>query len=147
MDNNKHYNPTAANDGREMLTTFRAAKNEAQRLRLEVQRELGLVRQIRGEIERYQQETEAKTRSEANMLILQARLTIQKEMKEIAELKYKVNEQSMKLMADLRMTRIAAQEEFEAQRKFTSAARIKALTSTCKEAEESFANEEEVVGV
>lgn len=104
---------------------LRASLAEVERMRLYVKRELVLARNIRRTAEIYQQESETKARSQAQLLILQARLETQRE---IAELKQTTSEEIQKVLADIRMIRITAQEELETQRKFTNAARTKALS-------------------
>ena len=71
------------------------------------------------------QEIEAKARSQAQMLILQARLATRKE---IAELKRKTSDELEKMVTDFQGLRNAAMAELEAQQKFTDAARLKALS-------------------
>ena len=102
-----------------------AILTEVEKIRISARRELALAKNIRVEAERYLQEMEMKARSQAQLLILQARLATQKE---ITELKQKTSGEIQKILADIRMIRITAQEELEAQRKFTNAARIKALS-------------------
>ena len=127
------------------ITRLQVAKAEVQRMRLSMQRELGIARQIRTEAERYQRETETKARSQAQILILQARLATKKE---IAELKRNIKEEIQRALADIRMIRVTAQEELGAQRKFTDAARIRALSLAIQqEAGEMSESEEEAVGV
>jgi len=111
------------------LTKFRLALAELQRIQNEAKRELQLVRRIRFEAERCQQGIEAKARSQAQMFLLQTRLATQKE---IAGIKGNYGEQIQKLLVDVRMIRITAQEELETQRKFTDAARIRALSFACQ---------------
>ncbi len=111
---------------------LRASLAEVQRIRLSAKRELDLARKVRIEAEKYQQDTEIKARSQAQLLILQARMATQKE---IAGLKQKTSEEIQKVLADIRMIRITAQEELETQRKFTNAARIKALSLKLQEEE------------
>ncbi len=106
------------------------SKGEIQQIRLRAQRELELIQQIRAEAERYRREIETKALSQAQMLIIHARLETQKE---IAELKRKTNEEAQKMLTDIRMVLIAAQGELEAQKKFTSAARIRALSLEVEE--------------
>ncbi|MDD4860280.1 MAG: hypothetical protein PHR56_08805 [Dehalococcoidales bacterium] len=110
--------------------------SDVEHIRHAAQRELELARQTRLAAERYQQETETRARSQAQLLILQARLDTQKE---IAGLKQKASEEIQKVLADIRMIRITAQEELETQRKFTNAARIQALSleyaDLCRRAE------------
>ena len=93
---------------------LKTALTEVERIRLRAKRELELARKIRVEAERYQQETETKARSQAQLLILQARLSTQRE---IADLKRKATEEIQKVLADIRTVRITAQEELETQRK------------------------------
>ena len=111
------------------LTKLRVALAELQRMQTEVRRDLGIVRRIRVEAERFQQGIEAKAQSQAQMFLLQTRLTTQKE---IAGLQSTYGEQMQKILADLRMIRITAQEELETQRKFTDATRIRALSFACQ---------------
>ncbi|MFC2001997.1 hypothetical protein ACFLUZ_05820 [Chloroflexota bacterium] len=138
--------PLAANDPIEdELTKLRAARIEVQRIRLSAQRELVLAQQMRVKADNYRQETETKARSQAHTLILQARLATKKE---IAELKREVGDTVQRILADIRMLRITAQEELGAQRKFTDAARIRALSLAIQEeAGEKSESEEEAVGV
>jgi len=127
------------------LAKLSAVSDEVQKLRLGVQRELELVKQIRAEAERYRLEIGAKARSQSQLLMLQARLATRKEL---AELKRGVTEEIQKLLVDIRMLRIASQEELEAQRKFTNAARICALSYALPaKTKGSFEDERETVGV
>ena len=109
------------------LGKHRTAYAEIQQIRRSAQRELQMARQRRTEAERYAQETEMKARSQAQMLILQTRLATKKE---ITELQRKTEEEIQKLLVDIRMVRIMAQEELETQRKYTDASRINALSVT-----------------
>ncbi|MFC2065476.1 hypothetical protein ACFLUO_01035 [Chloroflexota bacterium] len=99
--------PLATNYAGDELSRLTVVRAEIQKIRLNVQRELELAKQIRAKAERYQQET--------------------------AELKRKTGEEIQKVLADIRMIRITAQEELETQRKYTSAARIKALSIAFQE--------------
>lgn len=127
------------------LAKFRLALAELQRIQIEAKRELQLVKRIRIEAESCQQGIEAKARSQAQMLLLQTRLAIQKE---IAGLKGTYGEQIQKVLADVRIIRITAQEELEVQRKFTDAIRIKALSPIFQEeAEPRPENAKEAIGV
>ena len=127
------------------MAKLRAVSDEAQKLRLGIQHELELVKQIRAEAERYQLGTEAKARSQSQLIMLQARLATRKEL---AELKREVSEEIQKLLVDIRMLRIASQEELEAQRKFTNAARICALSYPLQgKTKGSSEDEREAVGV
>lgn len=75
--------------------------------------------------QRYLQETEIKARSEAQRLILQTRLAIRKE---VQGLMHEATEEIQKILADIRVIRITAQEELAAQKKFTDAARLRSFT-------------------
>jgi len=120
-------------DGNEQVRLM-TVLTEVEKIRISARRELALARKIRVEAERYLQEMEMKARSQAQLLILQARLATQKE---ITELKQKTSGEIQKILADIRMVRITAQEELETQRRFTDAARIKALSFNLqKEAEQ-----------
>lgn len=112
------------------LVRLRMAGTEVQRIRLSAQHELNLARQMRAEAERYLRETETKARSQAQMIILKARLETRKEL---AEVKRRTTEELQKVLIDIRMVRIMAQEELEVQRKITNAVRrIKNLSITSK---------------
>lgn len=126
------------------LAKLRAARAEVQRIRLSAQRELELARQLRVSADKYRQETETKARSQAQQLILQARLATKKE---IAELKREVRDTVQKALADVRMFRITAQEELGAQRKFTDAARIRALSLAIQEKAGERSESEEAISV
>ena len=89
------------------------------------QRELATARKIRVQAEKYLQETEIKARSEAQRLILQTRLTIRKDTEKLMR---QANAEIQKVLADIRMIRITAQEELAAQKKFTDAARLRTFT-------------------
>lgn len=58
-------------------------------------------------------------------MILQARLTIRKDTEKMMR---QANEEIRKVLADIRMIRITAQEELAAQKKFTDAARLRSFT-------------------
>lgn len=106
------------------------SKDAIQQIHLRAQRELELIQQIRAEAVRCRREIETKILSQAQILNIHTRLTTQKE---IAELKRKANEEIQKILADIRMVLIAAQGELEAQKKFTGAARIRALSLEVEE--------------
>lgn len=142
--NSKNKAPAATNRVEDELARLRIAGTEVQRIRLSAQRELNLARQMRAEAERYLKETGTKARSQAQMLILKARLETGKEL---AEFKGRTKE-IQKLLTDIRMVRIMAQDELEIQRKtmvrimaqeklevqqkITDAARIKNLSITSR---------------
>jgi hypothetical protein len=58
-------------------------------------------------------------------LILRTRLSTQKEVEELIR---KAGDEIQKVLADIRVIRITAQEELAAQRKFTDAAKIATLS-------------------
>lgn len=136
--------PEANNALEEELEKLRAARTEIQSIRLCAQQELALASKIRTEAQRYRQEIEIKTRSQAQILLLQARLATQKE---IAELKRKASEEIQKILVDIRMIRITAQEELEAQRKFNRASQITSLTHASKEKPRQRAGKEKTAAI
>jgi endonuclease IV len=85
---------------------------------------------MRAEAARYQLETGTRARSDAHQLVLHARLTTQKEIEEIIR---QASEEIQKVLADIRVIRITAQEELAAQRKFTDAAKLSSLSLSMKE--------------
>ena len=107
------------------LTKLRAAVLEVRKIRLYAQRELELAKQMRAEAQRYLQQTETKARSEAQQLILRTRLQTQKDIEELIS---QSSAEIQKVLADIRVIRITAQEELAAQHKFTDAARICTLS-------------------
>ena len=112
------------------LDKLREAAASVHQIRLSAQRELELAKKIRNQAHRYQQETEIKARSEAQQLILRTRLATQKEIEEIIR---QASDEVQKLLADIRVIRITAQEELAAQRKFTDAAKLYTLSLALKE--------------
>ena len=106
-------------------TSLQAAAAAIQKIRVSAQRELELARKMRAEAQAYQRNTEMKARSEAQQLILRTRLSTQKEIEELIR---KAGEEIQKVLADIRVIRITAQEELAAQRKFTDAAKIATLS-------------------
>jgi SepF-like predicted cell division protein (DUF552 family) len=107
------------------LAKLREAAASVQQIRLRAQHELELAKQVRAEAQQYQQETETKARSEAQQLILRTRLSTQREIEELIR---KASAEIQKVLADIRVIRITAQEELAAQRKFTDAARLFSLS-------------------
>jgi hypothetical protein len=107
------------------LATLRTAAAAIQQIRLRAQHELEMARRMRAEAQKYQLETETRARSQAQQLLLHTRLTTQKEIEELIR---KANAEIQKVLADIRVIRITAQEELAAQKKFTDAARISSLS-------------------
>lgn len=115
---------------RDDYATLREAALSVERIRAAAQRELEQIRKMRADAVRYQQETATKARSEANQLVLHARLATQREIEELIR---KASEEIQKMLADIRVIRITAQEELSAQRKFTDAAKLNSLSLSFKE--------------
>lgn len=110
--------------------SLREAALSVERIKAAAQRELEQIRRMHADAIRYQQETATRARSEANQLILRARLATQRE---IEELIHEASEEIQKMLADIRVIRITAQEELAAQRKFTDAAKLNSLSFSFKE--------------
>jgi len=112
------------------LVKLRAAAAAVQQIRISAQRELEMAKQLRVQAQRYQQETEAKARSQAQQLILRTRLSTQKEIEELIRT---ASADIQKVLADIRVIRITAQEELAAQHKFTDAAKLYSLANALQE--------------
>lgn len=119
--------PSSIKDDFSSLKDAAAAVN---RLKISAQQELELIRNTRAEAIKYQQETAAKARSEAHQLMLHARLQTQREIEELIR---QASEEIQKVLADIRVIRITAQEELAAQRKFTDAAKLSSMSLSLKE--------------
>lgn len=102
-----------------------------QRVLESAQEELSLIRKMKDETARYQQQVTNKARSEAHQLILNARLRTQREMDEIIR---RTNEEVQKVLSDIRVLRITAQEELATQRRLTDIATLNSLTLSIKDA-------------
>jgi len=100
------------------------------RIRLIAQQELALIRRMKAEAQKYQQETAMKARSQAHQLVLHARLATQREIEDMIN---EANEEIQKVLADIRVIRITAQEELAAQRKFTDAAKLNSMSLYMKD--------------
>lgn len=100
------------------------------RIQAIAQQELDLIRRMRAEAVKYQQETATKARSEAHRLVLHTRLAMQREVEDMI---HQANEEIQKVLADIRVIRITAQEELAAQRKFTDAAKLNSMSLSMKE--------------
>jgi SepF-like predicted cell division protein (DUF552 family) len=137
--------PAAIGTMEDELAKLRAAAAAVQKIRLSAQHELQLAKQMRTSAEKYQQETETKARSQAQQLILHARLSTQKEVEELIR---KAGAEIQKVLADIRVIRITAQEELAAQRKFTDAAKIFSLSfdSRIEEKETEVKREKQLAG-
>jgi len=100
------------------------------RIRIIAQKELELIRRMKAEALKYQQETAIRARSEAHQLVLHTRLATQREIEDMI---HQANEEIQKVLADIRVIRITAQEELAAQRKFTDAAKLNSMSLSIKE--------------
>jgi hypothetical protein len=117
---------------RPMKDDFASLKEAAlivQRIRMSAQQELEMTRKMRADAQRYQQETATRARSEAQQLILRARLATQREIEELIR---QASEDIQKVLADIRVIRITAQEELATQRKFTDAAKLSTMSLAIK---------------
>jgi hypothetical protein len=112
------------------LISLKEAASVVHQIRLSAQQELELARKMRTDAQRYQQETATKARSDAQQLLLRTRLATQRETEEIIR---QAGEEIQKVLADIRMIRIMAQEELAAQRKFTDAARLRSMSLAIKD--------------
>jgi hypothetical protein len=131
--------PMSARPLKDDYSALRDAVTSVQRLRASAQQELDQIKRMRADTVRYQQETATRARSEANQLILHARLATQREIEELIR---KASEDIQKMLADIRVIRITAQEELSAQRKFTDAAKLNSLSFSFKEQMEKALNKE-----
>jgi hypothetical protein len=125
----KHFSPPAS-PIRDDYSTLREAALSVQRIKASAQQELEQIRRMRADAVKYQMETATKARSEANQLVLRTRLATQREVEELIR---RASEEIQKMLADIRVIRITAQEELSAQRKFTDAAKLNSLSFSIKE--------------
>jgi hypothetical protein len=109
--------------------SLKEAAAVVQRIRLSAQQELEMARKLRADALRYQQETATRVRSEAQQLMLKTRLATQREVEEMIR---QASEEIQKVLADIRVIRITAQEELAAQRKFTDAAKLSNMSLAIK---------------
>jgi predicted flap endonuclease-1-like 5' DNA nuclease len=106
-------------------TGLREAAADIHRLRLDARHELALARQAREEATHYQQTTAIRARSEAQQVILKARMATNRELETLR----RVGEEIQKVLHDLGVIRVTAQEELAAQRRFMDAARLSLMSS------------------
>ena len=114
----------------ENFSSHNETSNSLQRIRAIAQQELELTRRMRAEAVKYQQETGMRARSEAHQLVLHARLATQREIEDMIR---QATEEIQKVLADIRVIRITAQEELAAQRKYTDAAKLNSMSLSIKE--------------
>jgi len=124
------HKPAATGHIEDEYRNLKSAAEAIHQIRLNAQRELELSKKMRADAQRYQKETEMKARSEAQQLVLRTRLATQKEIEELIR---KASEEIQKVLADIRVIRITAQEELATQRKFTTAAKICSLSLALKD--------------
>jgi hypothetical protein len=131
---NNHL-PAPVNPGlrKDDLSSLRDAASTVHQIKLSAQRELESARKMRDDAHRYQQETATRARSDAQQFILRTRLATQRETEELIR---QASEEIQKVLADIRMIRIMAQEELAAQRKFTDAARIRSMSMAIRDGDE-----------
>ena len=127
------FQPAPGSSIKDDFTSLQDAASKVQQLRQSAQHELIEARKMRAEAQRYQQETATKARSEAQQLVLRARLATQRDIEELIR---KASEEIQKMLADIRVIRITAQEELAAQKKFTDAARLHSLSLSIGEEDE-----------
>jgi hypothetical protein len=111
-------------------SSLKEAALAVQRIKLSAQLELDQIRKMRADAVRYQQETATRARSEAHQLVLHSRLETQREIEELIR---QASEEIQRVLADIRVIRITAQEELAAQRKFTDAAKLNSMSFSIKE--------------
>ena len=121
----------AARPFKDDISSLKQAALAVQQIRLGAQQELETIRKMRTDAQKYQQDTATKARSEAHQLVLHARLSTQREIEELIR---QASEEIQKVLADIRVIRITAQEELAAQRKFTDAAKLSSMSLSIKEA-------------
>jgi hypothetical protein len=124
------FPPMQTSPLRDDYSTLREAATSVQRIKASAMQELEQIRKMRADAQRYQIETATRARSEANQLILRTRLATQREIEELIR---QASEDIQKMLADIRVIRITAQEELSAQRKFTDAAKLNSLSFSFKE--------------
>jgi len=111
------------------FSSLKEAALAVQRIRLSAQHELELARKILADAQRYQQETATKARSEAQQLILRTRLATQREIEELIR---QASEEMQKLLADIRVIRITAQDELATVRRSTDAVKLSSMSLAIK---------------
>jgi hypothetical protein len=102
-----------------------------QRVLASAQKELELIRRMKAETAQYQQKAASKARSDAHQLVLDARIKTHREIEEIIR---QASDEIQKVLADIRVIRITAQEELATQRRFTDAAKLNSISLSLKDA-------------
>jgi len=120
----------AASTIKDDYSSLKDAALAVQRIKVTAQQERDQIRKMRADAQRYQLETATRARSEAHQLVLHSRLETQREIEELIR---QASEEIQKVLADIRVIRITAQEELAAQRKFTDAAKLSSMSLSIKE--------------
>jgi hypothetical protein len=121
--------PAGMSPIRDDYTSLKEAALIVQRIRISAQQELEMARKMRTDAQRYQMETATRARSEAQQLILKTRLATQRDIEDMIK---KAADEIQKVLADIRVIRITAQEELAAQRKFADAAKLNNMSLALK---------------
>ncbi|HTY82182.1 MAG TPA: hypothetical protein VMB24_05320 [Dehalococcoidales bacterium] len=117
------------------LNSLKEVSATVHQIKISAQHELEAARKMRDDAHRYQMATATRARSDAQQLLLRTRLATQRETEELLR---KAGEEIQKVLADIRMIRIMAQEELAAQRKFTDAVKLRSMSFAIQgEAEKS----------
>ena len=135
---------TNADNIKSEMTQLRAAAADIARLRAVAIRELEEVRKTRVETKQYQQQVITRAQSEAQRLILHTRLALKKEAEEVRRV---TGEEMQRILSDMRILRVTAQEELWAQRAYSDAAKIKSMGKTSPPGKEATRKRGEAVGV
>ncbi|MFA5308562.1 MAG: hypothetical protein WC370_03630 [Dehalococcoidales bacterium] len=120
----------AASTIKDDFSSLKEAAQAVRRIKISAQQERDEIRKMRADALRFQQDTATRARSEAHQLILHSRLETQREIEELIR---QASEEIQKVLADIRVIRITAQEELAAQRKFTDAAKLNSMSLSIKE--------------
>lgn len=92
--------------------------------------ELKLIQKMKDDTLLYQQKVAAQARSEAHHLTLSARVVTRQEIEAIVR---QANQEIQQVLADIRITRITAQEELATLRRYVEAAKLNGLSISFKD--------------
>jgi hypothetical protein len=120
--------PPPARDG---FLSYNETAVTLRRVLASARKELELIRRMKAETAKYQQKSATKARSDAHQLVLDARLKTHREIEEIIR---QASDEIQKVLADIRVIRITAQEELATQRRFTDAAKLNSISMSLKDA-------------
>ena len=113
----------ARTQAQKLMEEASAAKASAEADRLQVQKELEQAAAARIEAEKIRQQLEAEAKERPEQLMQEA---LRQAEDQVLELKRRAAEEVRKILEDVGALRAAAQEELEAQRLLTAAARVRA---------------------